>query len=166
MRYIKFAAYGHFSFLLLVGVIIIAATGVATHRLDPKTCLQSTATVAGGVAGLLYFIQNQRIAEIQVLCTLVTRFNERYDSLQSDLSSVVATIESDRSAADRLLKKYFDLCSEEFFYHKQNIIHPDVWATWNSGMRRIYHSHSYIQEFWQAELAKDTYYGMRPEDLM
>jgi hypothetical protein len=115
------------------------------------------------VAGFVYFMQPQRLADLKMFHELFTKFNERYDALHDTLNQI-ANEESDTELTvdeKKALQKYCNLCAEEYFFHTHGYIYPDVWEAWLAGMCWFYAKSSRIRKFWDEELARNSsYYGM------
>ena len=88
-------------------------------------------------------IQKQKLEELKLLKDLFIVFNKRYDKLNEELNNIANKDEKeDLSKADiDILNDYFNLCGEEYFYHKQGYIHFEVWKPgsmeWNTFIKII-----------------------------
>lgn len=115
--------------------------------------------------GLVYFIQQQRLRELELFHRLFREFNERYDGLNDGLQNVVSG-RGDLSAEDRrLLTDYFNLCAEEYFYYSRGIVPTAVWRAWCRGMA-AYLGERRIADYWKAEERTDSYYGFTHETVL
>ncbi len=148
----------------LAGVGVLAACTFKFHLTGGG---EVTVGAAGLVAGFVYFVQQQRLAELNILHSLFTRFNERYDALDPVLNHIAGqATQADFTDEERAyLHRYFNLCAEEHFYYRQEAIHHDIWATWLYGMRWYCRNSDRIRRLWFAELQGNAYYGM-PVDLL
>lgn len=69
------------------------------------------------------------------------------------------------SFSDRqVLFDYFNLCAEEYLYHKSGFIDSDVWTSWIHGMR-VFAAAPRIRSLWEAELNAGSYYGFTLHNL-
>lgn len=107
-----------------------------------------------------FFVQKQRIEELRLFQEIFKEFNQRYDNLNNALNEICDKDEgSPISDKERqTLYDYFNLCGEEYFYHKQRHIYPEVWDSWINGMKYFYVKPR-IQKVWDEELKQNSYYG-------
>lgn len=115
----------------------------------------------GTYLSLMYFIQKQRLEETKLFREIFAECNKRYDGLNDQLSEVIwSNGEDDLSPEQiKLLDDYFNLCAEEYLYYKQGYIYPDVWDSWENGMKTIV-LNPRIHEYWKKESATGSYYGL------
>lgn len=64
----------------------------------------------------------------------------------------------------RYMRAYFDLCSEEFFLHKEKYIHKKVWKEWKEGIKYAM-SKTAFKDAWEI-LQKDTVYYIDFKDFI
>jgi len=128
--------------------------------------------ILGAVSIILtayYSWHTKKISHEQMLKQLFTEFNQRYDSLNSNLIEIereYPTVKQFEEANNMELKQkvidYFILCSEEFFwfYHKKRI-DPLIWKSWQAGMNYWYNNVPAIKALWEKEVqttGKLSYY--------
>ena len=143
---------------ILVGAGAIGSLWATT---DDRGLLVVSVTAA--VLSVIFFVQQQRLAEMQLFKQLFVEFNQRYNALNDDLQGVIrdgVTTEKARMA----VLDYFNLCAEEFLFYEEGYIDERVWKAWSNGMR-IYFDTPPVAELWSAESRTDSYYGFSPERL-
>lgn len=143
---------------ILVGAGAIGSLWATT---DDRGLLVVSVTAA--VLSVIFFVQQQRLAEMQLFKQLFVEFNQRYNALNDDLQGVIrdgVTTEKARMA----VLDYFNLCAEEFLFFEEGYIDERVWKSWSNGMR-IYFDTPPVAELWSAESRTDSYYGFSPERL-
>lgn len=114
----------------------------------------------------LFFIQKQKLEELNLLKDLFIEFNKRYNKLNESLNLIVKKdkIENLTEVEINILYDYFNLCGEEYFYHKNGYIHLVVWESWLNGMKYFY-KNPQIKKIWQEELKENSYYGFNQSIL-
>lgn len=160
---IKYWAFERFLYVALAGVILVVVVGIISVYSGSRDSEKGTLFLAGGVASLFYFLQRQRLAEMQMLHKLFTAFNERFEEMDEALNDIVkGDPTADFTAPEKkVLSQYFNLCAEEYFFHEQTYIHPTVWETWLAGMRWFRKNSDRLKRRWDADLDGKAYYGMR-----
>ena len=146
---------------IILAVLAVALPAVA-HLSKPDNLTVNVATVLGGVAGVVFFVQKQKIEELQIFERLFTAFNQRYAALNQGLQAIVAGAATDDSQARDCLNDYFNLCAEEYLFYREGRILPDVWAAWCRGML-FYLRCPRIRAHWDAEVTTGSYYGLSLE---
>jgi len=152
---LKFWFYDHYWWILC---LMATVTTVALIVIDKE--LSTIAGIVGTFVSLIYFIQKQRLDELQLFRELFREFNERYNRLNEDLERIIQSSTPEITPGERdLLIDYFNLCGEEYFYYKKGYIDPMVWDAWHNGMKYIV-STPKILEIWNAEQQTNSYYGL------
>ncbi|MFZ1809316.1 MAG: hypothetical protein WAU36_18930 [Cyclobacteriaceae bacterium] len=137
----------------------------------------STLILGGfGICITLYYSwRSKKLADDQMMKELFTEFNRRYDDLNDDLQIVhdkyPTSDELEKAENYAYLKNkiidFFNLCAEEYFWHKKGRIDDDIWISWNTGMKFWYKVKS-IKDLWQEEI-KDrgliSYYITNKKDF-
>jgi len=96
----------------------------------------------------------KRITHDQMKKELFSEFNQRYNLLD-DILLTINPKESyqELKIADpekaRVLNKYIDLCSEEYFWYKRGRLDEDIWKAWNTGMQYWYGYLNSLQDLWE-----------------
>jgi hypothetical protein len=150
MTGIKFWLYQYSG--LLLTFLVFAMLGIVLSVVDTQRTLALTAL--GTVLSLAYFFQKQKLDETKLFKELFVEFNTRYEKLSGAL---------DRLDPDAI-KKYFDLCAEEYLFYSRGYIHPDAWRAWLNGMRFVF-SQEKVKTLWDEEKARildaagSSYYG-------
>ncbi len=152
----KFWVYQHAGIIVLLLVLV---TGVGLYFVGGSGGTFAIPTV-GAVLSLAYFLQKQKLDEIRLFKELFVDFNKRYKDLNDELTPL-----KDPSAEAQLTDKekqtlvdYFNLCAEEYLFHRRGYIHPDAWTAWSNGMQDILKSKR-IRAFWKTEKDTFSYYG-------
>lgn len=120
-------------------------------------------TIVGGVLSAIYLVQKQKLEETKLLKDLFTEFNERYSRLNEKLNEICRESPSEqlRQEEKDVLYEYFNLCAEEYLFHTKGYIPPEVWKSWNNGMK-IFFGNQRICDVWNEDSATDSYYGFEP----
>src|SRR5262245_21287962 len=103
--------------------MLIFAWMPVEHRGESLVALLATAL------SVVYFVQKQKLEELEVFERLFTRFNKRYEKLHDDLRD---------NPTDDKLSRYFNLCAEEFLFFSEGLIHPIAWRAWCLGMQSYF----------------------------
>ncbi len=145
-----------------------------------SSIIQAGATVFAGLSvfflSIKYQRNSQKIEEDKIAKELFKEFNERFDKINNKLLVITKlTDEEIKKLSKRQLIAYegvvmdfFNICSEEFLWHKKGRIVGDVWTSWHRGMKDIYNKSSLIRKLWDEETANDgfkSYYLKKKEDL-
>jgi hypothetical protein len=149
--------FRHYPWLILA-VLAVALPAVA-YLSKPDNITANVATVLGGAAGVVFFVQKQKIEELQIFERLFTTFNQRYATLNEGLQAIVAGTASDDARSRDCLNDYFNLCAEEYLFYREGRILPDVWAAWCRGML-FYLQCPRIRTQWDTEAATGSHYGL------
>ncbi len=156
LRQFWFRHYWWLTAVVLSGVIAC----VVSSRSDQALGL--CATLAGVGLTVIYFVQQQKLQEIQLFDKLFTQFNKRYAELNDRLQAILA----DRAAAEitpevrRWLDDYFNLCAEEYLFYSEGRIHPRAWTAWCRGMLYYLEADPRILHYWQGQVSNDSHYGL------
>jgi hypothetical protein len=145
---------------LIVCVLIVLLSFCGIPHLDWRL----TVTILGGIFSSIYFVQKQRLEEVQLFKELFREFNERYDGFNEALNQICEGDDKEELTPEQIntLYDYFNLCGEEYLYYKEGYIYPKVWQAWSNGMK-IFFKNKRIREVWKRELLTDSYYGFNPE---
>lgn len=119
-----------------------------------------------GILGFCYFVQQQKLAEIQLFKELFTEFNQRYDTMNGDLYDIRTGTREVDAAARKTLIDYFNLCSEEFLFFEEGYIHSVVWRSWCRGTL-WYLTGPHIRAVWDEEIEQNnnSYYALTIDKL-
>ena len=95
------------------------------------------------IIAVITLIHNAVQARKQYKLDFFKEFTHRYQEilLASDGEQM------DSRGIPKRIVMYFNLCSEEFYLHRQGYILPDVWNFWKEGMRSCLSSSDY-QSAW------------------
>lgn len=121
-------------------------------------------TVFGGVGGLFAGLYKQQLDDTEMFNDLFRHFNGRFEALNQKLDRIVSASPNLRLEPDDrdTLMDYFNLCAEEFLYHKSGYLDEEVWRSWLEGMK-FFAKNSRIGDLWREELAsQNAYYGFPP----
>lgn len=126
-----------------------------------------TITILSGIFSSIYFVQKQRLEEVELFKELFKEFNSRYNELNESLSQIVQGNNRQDLIPGEIntLYDYFNLCGEEYLYYKEGYIYPEVWRAWRNGMK-IYFQNKRIKEVWEKEFLTDSYYGLNSAEFL
>lgn len=110
----------------------------------------------GLIITLVYNYQSRKLSNDKMNKELFTEFNLRYDKFNDSLNKIVSECETvEELEKDTKLKNdlidYFNLCAEEYFWHKKGRIDPLIWKAWSAGMNDWY-KYPVIQAAWEKEI--------------
>lgn len=122
-------------------------------------------TILGLVAFFVtkkYSKKSQILNEDIIFHQLFRDFNQRYDGLNESLYNIQKDCKtfSDLKANPVLHKHlidYFNLCAEEYYWHKKGRIAIEVWKSWDAGMNDWYSKVPVIREAWDEETQNEGY---------
>ena len=66
-----------------------AVTSVVIYLLLTDHQIENLITILGSILSLLYFLQKQKPAELQLFRSLFKEFNERYDGMNEGVSRII-----------------------------------------------------------------------------
>jgi hypothetical protein len=130
-----------------------------------------------GIGATIFFaIRAQQNENNRMFKDLFTEFNLRYERINDHLQRITEAASKnpeltakDLSTEDRsMLEDWFNLCAEEYFWHRRGLIGKKIWKSWQSGMNYWY-SYPIIKDAWQTEIAsrngKASFYLEKNEDF-
>lgn len=159
----KHKFYRYYIPIALMVCIPILILGFCTI---PHLDWRLTITILGGIFSSIYFVQKQRLEEVQLFRGLFKEFNKRYDRLNEPLNQILQSDDKQELTPDQINKlyDYFNLCGEEYLYYKEGYIYPEVWRAWSNGMK-IFFQNKKIGRVWEKELLTNSYYGFNPAEF-
>lgn len=106
-----------------------------------------------------HFVHSEKIESDRMLKELFTEFNQRYGGINNKLDKISRLTKKEwkdlkndkRERYEGIVMKFFNLCSEEYYWHKEGRINGDIWESWSIGMNAIYDRSIVIQELWGEE---------------
>jgi hypothetical protein len=145
----------HWWITSVVGVLLI--TLVLCVPVPEKGAV--VVALVASLLSLIFFVQQQKLAEMSLFRQLATDFNARYDKINGTLENIaragrLQSLEDGQTAVD-----YFNLCAEEYLFYSEGFIHPRVWRAWCMGMLQ-YLEREPFRSMWTTESATDSYYGL------
>ncbi|MEI7767614.1 MAG: hypothetical protein WCJ97_09290 [Phycisphaerae bacterium] len=190
-EFVRKYRYGITMAALLLGAVaaVVLAIIYLTRYLGLSSNEGCTLALSGFSAFLasVYASYTHKIEKVKLFHELFKYYNCRYDSYNGILNSIVkdedkdedkgvelkysdGSADGDKLAASRIkvVDDYFNLCAEEFFYYKQNVIPEDVWKSWRAGMQYFYNKDKRIQDMWDLAFKENekSYYGFTIKDLL
>ncbi|WP_405377499.1 hypothetical protein [Nonlabens sp. Asnod3-A02] len=120
---------------------------------------------------------SRKITNDKMQMELHTKFSDEFEEL---LPNLLVLIDSelpennpiygeDQEAINTLtIRKYFNLCAEEFYWYKRGRIDQEVWNSWRNGMNDFYSMSPLMQELWEDNSKNGgykAYYLKSPTDL-
>jgi hypothetical protein len=133
--------------------------------MDKWISIIQTLIIGGtGVWATIWFSRsNKKREDDKILKELFAEFNHRYDKLNDHLSEIVESDEAIK-LKDQLSKNqkaviidFFNLCAEEFFWHKRGRIDLIIWQSWHAGMNYWYnHTNPIVRDLWAEECRSEN----------
>ena len=153
--------YRHYWWIALLGGGVLVGFALVLGG-DDRAGLAGAAIA--GTLGFCYFAVQQKLAETTLFHEIFVRFNERYDGM-NDCLAEIADRQADLTPAQRkLVVDYFNLCAEEYFFHTQGYIPPEVWKAWCCGMAWYLRRHPF-REIWEEEVKSESFYGLTLREI-
>ncbi len=139
-------------------IALIIAGFVFQEKLDWKL----TITLVASIISSIYFVEKQKLEQMEFFIKLFTECNKRYDMLNENLNEILQENQQKELSSGQvdLLYNYFNLCAEEYLFYKEGFIYPEVWRSWGNGMR-VFFKDKRIMEIWQREERSGSYYGFK-----
>ena len=147
---------------LITLFLLLIALPMTIYTSKDGSLPTNLATVCGATLGLVYFVQKQRIEDIQVFERLFTSFNSRYGAMNENLQRIVAGRPLVDCEPGDVLDDYFNLCAEEYLFYQQGHILQSVWRSWCRGIETYLQSPT-IESYFNIEIQRDTHYGLTRE---
>jgi hypothetical protein len=147
-----------------ITVVALGAAVAAVLRGGTDNALSLVATLVGVGLTVIYFVQKQKLEELQMFEKLFTQFNQRYKDLNDRLEDVLADDALPELEVRKTLNAYFNLCAEEYLFYTEGRIHPAVWKAWCRGML-FYLKDERIRRHWDEEVKAGSYYGLTRETI-
>jgi len=137
--------------------------------MDNLSITTAISTMVLGSIALYFSWQQKKIAHDQMMKELFTEFNRRYDDVNQFLEEIerlYPTIDALNLAPNAVELKnrtidYFNICAEEYFWHKKNRVDKEIWNSWFEGMNYWYNNVPSIKTLWEIEIrekGRKTYY--------
>lgn len=112
-----------------------------------------------------YQKHTKKLANDKMMKELFTEFNQRYDVINNKLGVISKlTIEQwnelnpkEQSGKEGVIIDFFNICAEEYHWHREGRINGNIWASWSKGMNDIYNSSKVIQNLWEQECENEGY---------
>jgi hypothetical protein len=160
----KHRFYRYYILIALTLCIPIIILGICAI---PNLDWRLTITILGGIFSSIYFVQKQRLEEVQLFKELFKEFNSRYDGVNESLNQILQGNNRQELTPGEIntLYDYFNLCGEEYLYYKEGYIYPEVWRAWCNGMK-LFFQNKRIKGVWEKEFLTDSYYGFNPAEFM
>lgn len=123
-----------------------------------------------------YQNHTKKLASDKLMKELFSEFNVRYDEINNNLD-VISKISiqqwADLSEEERTLWygdviDFFNICAEEYYWHKEGRINGNIWKSWSKGMNDIYNRSQVIQSIWEDECKNEgykSYYIDKPNEF-
>lgn len=137
-----------------------AVTSVVIYLLLTDHQIKNLIAILGSTLSLLYFLQKQKLEELQLFRSLFKEFNKRYDGMNEEISTIIDKNGEALTPKEKAtFVDYFNLCAEEYLYYAKGYIDPKVWQAWHNGMKANL-APPHVREFWGAERKSASYYGL------
>lgn len=145
--------FTHYWWITAAAVAAVAVTG------RPEALAANPAALLAGALGVVYFVQKQKLDELQLFERLFRCFNERYEAMNERLRRAIADPATDEAEFRNALDDYFNLCAEEYLFFSEGRVLPRVWRAWCRGMM-VYLANGRVRQYWDAEAMTGSYYGL------
>ena len=140
---------------------------------DQGTLLLSLVAI---ILSFRYQRHSKKLANDRMLKDLFTEFNTRYDVINNDLDFISRFTEEEWSLIDvegrkryhGVIVDFFNICAEEYYWHKEGRINGDIWKSWSKGMNDIYQRSKIIRDVWRQECENEgykSYYLNSPNEI-
>ena len=152
-----------FRFYVLISILVGILAIIILYSVQKPIDWRLIITIVGGVLSAIYFVQKQKLEETRLLKDLFTEFNERYSRLNEKLNNICREKSSEqlKQQEEDVLFDYYNLCAEEYLFHKKGYIPPEVWKSWTNGMK-IFFGNQKICNLWKKDSDTGSYYGFKP----
>ena len=112
-----------------------------------------------------HYEQTQKIENDRLMKELFTEFNQRYDRINNKIDKISRLSEDKwNNLKDEKKERYsgvvidfFNICAEEYHWHKEGRINGNIWASWHKGMNDIFNRSKVIQNIWDEECENEGY---------
>lgn len=158
----------HFLFkyyaLIAAVVFVSAVLLISVFSRGPASDFAALGAVGIGIWSFAYGVQKQHLEEVRLFRELFKEFNERYDQQNEKLNRIYCEEQPDNTPftpeQKDILYNYFNLCGEEHLYFQKGFIYPEVWQSWENGMK-FFRRNRRIERLWDEELRNDSYYDLK-----
>jgi hypothetical protein len=149
------------NYALVSGIAFVAAIVLFFSGKLPSMTWQVLVAIEGGILSFTFAAQKQQLEEVRLFRELFREFNERYDNLNEDMNRIYGEAPAVPLRPDEVntLFGYFNLCGEEYLYFVRGFIYPEVWKSWENGMK-YFRRNPRIKKLWDDDLKTDAYYGL------
>lgn len=136
-----------------------------------SSIISAVATV--GAAFWIYILSRKysehtrKLEHAKMLKDLFKEFNERYDKIKNDLEDIVEHPAKHLNSHSTVFT-FFNICSEEYYWHKEGRLDDKIWRSWSTGMNDIYRKSKLIKDMWDVECEQEgyrSYYIAKPDEF-
>lgn len=85
-----------------------------------------------------------------------TEYTDRYSSIMKEISEAVLRDVEVQALDVAPIRRYFDLCSEEYYLHITHMLPHKVWQYWFTGIRGTMRDRNF-RRVWADEAIRNTY---------
>ncbi|NQZ60160.1 MAG: hypothetical protein HRT88_22130 [Lentisphaeraceae bacterium] len=139
--------------ILVIG-ILFCRTYFATNG-EPKILI----SIIVVILSILYFVQKQKLEKEKLFFDAFKDFNYRFSLLNADLIDLPKEGKC-KESEERIIRKYFDLCAEEYYFFKHNILPLEVWEAWAIGIYYYLSNYNCIKDYWREVEKSSSSYGL------
>jgi hypothetical protein len=127
------------------------------------------AAIVAAAISISFFVQQQRLAEMNLFRELITTFNQRYDQLNGSLqrirrSGITMSADGQAELDYQAVLDYFNLCAEEYLFFSEGYIDSRVWRSWCNGML-YYIEVEPFNQLWDQAMMHESHYGLTENDI-
>jgi len=116
-------------------------------------------TAAIAISGLAFTASKHHGDELRLFKDLFYEFNQRYDNMNEKLNIIIVKSEPLSDTEKSQVIDYLNLCAEEYLCFQKGLIAPEVWTSWQNGMKANL-KNRLIRDIWTEEVETMSYYGL------
>lgn len=133
------------------------------YKLSTEIIVNAGATILAAIIvsiiSIYYYRHSKKMEHDRMMKDLFKEFNARYDQINHSLYKIEKECKSlkDLEKHPKLeykLNDFFNLCAEEYYWHKKGRIDESIWLAWSDGMNDWYNGVEIIRDAWEAEIKK------------
>jgi hypothetical protein len=125
-------------------------------------------TSLGVIVALIFSLRQSYLMRQQMKVNLFAEFTKRYqeivvnlpEEIHDDGFNLYDLREENKSLYNktmRYMRVYFDLCSEEYYLHENNLISKRVWKEWKEGIEYTFQKKPFL-DAWNIITTKSKFY--------
>jgi hypothetical protein len=112
-----------------------------------------------------YYEHSKKIEHDKMMKELFILFNGKYNKIDAQIDDISKMSFEEWNNLDQKIRlefthvvyAFFNLCAEEYYWHKEDRISKKVWVSWKKGMNDIYNRSELIKQMWDEECENEGY---------